>query len=65
MSLYDSIDPVAVASHGVYTETYGSTAPANIANLYASRGYLEDAPNVFIKLINIMMSYVRRRNSGN
>ena len=61
MSLWNGLDTVAIISHGVYTETYGSTAPANIANLYASLGFLEDAPNVFLKMACIVMSYLRRR----
>ena len=36
MSLWSGIDTVAVASHGVYTETYGSGDKSNIANLFAS-----------------------------
>lgn len=46
MSLHNGIDTVAVATLGVYSETYGSTAQANINNLYASFGLLEDAPNI-------------------
>ena len=49
MSLHSGLDTVSIISHGTYTETYGSAAPANIANLYASLGYLEDAPNVTIE----------------
>ena len=44
MSLWSGVDTVAVASHGVYTETYGSGDKSNIANLFASFGYLEDLP---------------------
>jgi hypothetical protein len=61
MALQNGIDTVSIATFGVYTETYGSGAPANIANLYASRGFLENAPNITIKIINIVMSYFRRR----
>jgi len=64
VALRNGIDTVAIASHGVYTETYGSMAPANIANLYASMGYLENAPNVTIKIINIVMQYYRRLRNG-
>jgi hypothetical protein len=46
MSLHNGIDLVAIATSGTYTETYGSTEPANIANLYVSFGFLEDAPDV-------------------
>lgn len=44
MALHNGIDTVAIATGGVYSETYGSTAPGTIANLYASCGFLEDAP---------------------
>ena len=46
MSLYNGIDPTAIASFGVYTETYGSTDGGNIASLFASFGLLENAPGV-------------------
>lgn len=64
MSLHSGIDTVAIISGGCFTKTYGSSAPANIANLYASRGLLEDAPNVAVMIINIVMSYFRRRNEN-
>jgi len=44
MSLYDGICPTAIASLGVYTETFGVGEEGNIANLVASFGLLEDAP---------------------
>lgn len=44
MALHNGIDTVAVASLGVYTETYGAADPNEIANIFASRGYLEEAP---------------------
>lgn len=44
MGLHLSLDTVAIISRGVYTETYGSSNKSRIANLYASLGYLEDAP---------------------
>lgn len=45
MSLYNGLDIIAIASLGVYTETYDSaTGAENIANLYVSFGFLEDAP---------------------
>lgn len=62
MALHDGIDTVAIISGGVFTKTYGASAPGAIANLYVSRGFLEDAPNVAIKIINIVMSYFRRRS---
>lgn len=61
MSLHNGVDYVAVVAGGIYTETYGSTAQANINNLAASRGLLEDAPNIIVSIINIVMSYFRRR----
>ena len=61
MTLHAGLDTVGIISHGVFTKTYGSTAPANIANVYASLGYLEDAPNITIKFINIVMYLMRRR----
>ena len=38
------VDPVALASCGVYSETYGMAQRINTANLFASLGYVEDAP---------------------
>ena len=38
------VDPVAIASCGVYSETYGVGEEANIANLFGSIGLIEDAP---------------------
>ncbi len=46
MSLYNGIDPTAIASFGVYTETYGAGEEGNIANLVASFGLLEAAPGI-------------------
>ncbi len=46
MSLYNGIDPTAIASLGVYTETYGVGEEGNVANLVASFGLFEDAPAV-------------------
>jgi len=43
MSLQSGLDLVAIASFGVYSETYGLVNPGNLANLAASFGYLEDA----------------------
>ncbi len=44
MSLHNGLDTVAIATIGTYTETYGSAAQANVNNLFASWGFLEDAP---------------------
>jgi len=60
MSLYNGIDPTAIAALGSYTESYGSGSPANIANLYASLGLFEDAPNTSVAIIPIIMHYLRR-----
>jgi hypothetical protein len=38
------VDPVALTSCGVYSEVYGVGEEGNLANLFASLGYLEDAP---------------------
>lgn len=64
MSLHSGLDTVAIVSEGVFTKTYGSASASNIANLYASRGLLEDAPNVVVKIINIVMYLTRRRRNG-
>lgn len=44
MSLHSGIDTCAFVSFGLFTKNYGSTAQANINNLFASLGLLEDAP---------------------
>ena len=51
MSLHNGLDVVAIATIGVYTETYGSAAPANRANLFVSLGLFEDAPDSIISVI--------------
>ncbi len=49
MSLWNGVDLVSVASEGAYTEGYiTATGGGNIANLMASFGLLEDAPDVDI-----------------
>ena len=60
MSLYNGIDPIAFASMGVYTETYGSTSQANINNLFASFGLLEDAPNVAFSIVPIVIHHLKQ-----
>ena len=60
MSLHNGIDTVSIASLGDYTETYGSGAPGNIANLSASFGLLEDAPNVSFNIIPLVIHLLRR-----
>jgi len=44
MALHNGIDTVAVVTRGVFSKTYGAADPGNIANLFVSRGLLEDAP---------------------
>lgn len=48
MALQSGIDTVAFVSNGVYSETYGSTGQANINNLFAFYGLLEDAPTAVV-----------------
>ena len=60
MSLHSGLDTCAIISHGLHSKNYGAATPGAIANLYASLGFMEDAPNVAIKIINIMMHYYRR-----
>jgi hypothetical protein len=45
VSLHNGIDTIAIATVGIYSSTYGSAAPGNIANLFASLGLFEDAPD--------------------
>jgi hypothetical protein len=46
MSLHSGVDTVAFVSYGTYTETYASVAnQANMNNLFAFYGLLEDAPS--------------------
>lgn len=61
MSLYNNIDPIGIASFGSYTETYTSVSgPGNIANLYASRGIFEDAPDISFNIIPLVIYLLRR-----
>ena len=46
MALQTGLDVVAIVSFGVWTETYGVGEEGNIANLIASFGYIEDAPDI-------------------
>lgn len=57
MSLHNGLDTMAIATLGVYSANYGAAQSANIANLYASFGYIEDvgeyvAPTIFKRLID-------------
>jgi len=60
MSLHGGLDTCAIISYGIHSKNYGAANKGAIANLYASRGFMEDAPNVAIKIINIVMHYYRR-----
>jgi hypothetical protein len=42
MTIHAGLDLVAIATFGVYTETYGSGGMENICNLYATFGFLEN-----------------------
>jgi hypothetical protein len=64
MSLHSGIDTVGYISGGCFTKTYGASAPANIANLYASRGLFEDAPNITVRIVSIIMSMLDQFNGG-
>lgn len=44
MSLHNGLDTMAIATIGIYSGTYGAAHPGNIANLFASLGLFEDAP---------------------
>jgi len=56
------VDPVAYATLGNYTETYGVGEEANLANLFVSWGMIDDAPNVNFKIAPLMDYYFKRRN---
>ncbi len=53
------VDPVAVASIGCYSEVFGSAEQQTLCNLFASKGYLEDAPNVAINIAAIMDYFIQ------
>lgn len=55
------VDPVAYVTLGNYTESYGAGEGANLANLFASLGMMEDAPNVLFNIAKLMDYYFRRR----
>lgn len=54
MSLHNGVDLVSISTSGVYTATYGSGQPANRANLYVSRGFFEDAPDIAAAIGNLL-----------
>jgi len=55
------VDPVAIASLGCYSESYGAAEQKNLCNLYASWGYIEDAVNTAINIAAIVWAYHRQR----
>ena len=57
MSLHAGIDTVAVATLGVFSKTYGTAALKNRCNLYASYGMIEDAINININIMPMLMYY--------
>ncbi|MHA2163965.1 MAG: hypothetical protein ACYS5F_15620 [Planctomycetota bacterium] len=57
------VDPVALASVGCYSETYGNAEQKNLCNLFASLGFIEDAVNISINIAAIMDYYLRRRKN--
>jgi len=61
MALHSGIDTVGFVSDGVYSKTYGSAGLANICNLFASYGLIEDAPNIAVLIKNIVNFYKRLR----
>lgn len=64
MSLHSGIDTVAIITGGSFTKTYGASNPANIANLYTSRGLFEDAPNVLVNVVGIIMMHLNQFMGG-
>lgn len=64
MSLHSGLDTVGICSIGNWTKTYGSGSPGAIANLHASIGYLEDAPNIAIKVVTIIMQIMNQYTGG-
>ncbi len=61
MSLHGGLDTVSISTFGVFSKTYGSTNLKLRCNLFASLGFLEDAPIVGVKIINIVIRYIRMR----
>lgn len=61
MSLHNGLDIVAISTFGVFSKTYGSASLKLRCNLFASLGFLEDAPNIAAKIINVAMYLFRRR----
>jgi len=55
-----TVDYVAWAMFGVYSETYGSADQNYLCNLYASWGMIEDAPNVTTNISEKMIYYLQQ-----
>ena len=51
MALHNGLETTAIITFGVYSKVYGVSNPANLANLFASLGYLEDAPALAVGVI--------------
>ncbi|NIS69990.1 MAG: hypothetical protein GTO12_13920 [Proteobacteria bacterium] len=65
MALWNGVDLVAFASNGIFTKTYGSGNPGNIANLFAFYGFMEDAPGPaqgMWKLLKGLIKTIRGRS---
>jgi len=58
------VDPVAFTSAGVYSEVYGVGEEGNVANLFASLGLLEDAPDAEPTPILFILWRSRTRRRG-
>jgi len=55
------VDPVAYSSLGNYSEVSGASDEGAIANLFATLGMVEDAPDLTIRICSLMDYYFRRR----
>lgn len=64
MSLHGGLDTVSIATGGCWTKTYGASEPGSIANLYASRGFIEDAVNTTVAIISIIMHHLRQQEAA-
>jgi hypothetical protein len=55
------VDPVAFTSAGVYSEVYGVGEEGNVANLFASIGLVEDAPDAAPSAVKMALVLLRSR----
>ncbi len=60
MSLHAGLDTVGIISQGLWSKTYHLADLKIRCNLYASRGYLEDAPNIAGAWHNVIYGAFRR-----